>query len=195
MKSSALVAVLAFSLASLSQALRADDVIDSVDEAMQAYKAGDYATAAASLDVAAQLIRQKRAETFTALLPAAPSGWTAEDSTSSAAGAAMLGGAVSAERQYNRGDSSVTVKLLTDSPMLAGVMMFMNNPVLMSSESGKLERIKGQKALFKHQDDSGEINIVVGGAMLVTIEGHGVTAAELKSFAEAIDFAKLAAAL
>lgn len=179
-----------------SASLRADDVTDSIDEAVKAYKDGDYATAAGSLDAAAQMIRQKRAESFSALLPAAPSGWTAEDATSGAAGAAMFGGGISAERRYTKGDASVTIKLLTDSPMMSAVMMMVNNPaILASSGNGKLERIKGQKALVKHDGDSGEINIVVGGTMLVTLDGDGVTPAEMKSLAESIDYAKLAAAL
>jgi hypothetical protein len=195
-KTTILIFLGAMSLGLGSIPLRADDVTDSVDEALKAYKDGDYATAAASLDAAAQMIRQKRAESFSALLPAAPSGWTAEDATSAAAGAAMLGGGVSAERRYTKGDSSVTIKILTDSPMMSAVMMMLNNPaILASSGSGKLERIKGQKALVKQDGDDGEINIVVGGTMLVTIDGDSVTAAEMKVFAESIDYAKLAAAL
>lgn len=195
-KTTILIFLGAMSLGLGSVPLRADDVTDSVDEALKAYKDGDYATAAASLDAAAQMIRQKRAEAFTKFLPAAPSGWTAEDATSSAAGAAMFGGAVTAERQYSKGDASVTIKFLTDSPMMSAVMMMMNNPMLLnSSENGKMERIKSQKALVKQNGDDGEINIVVGGTMLVTITGNGVTGAEMKSFAEGIDYAKLAAAL
>lgn len=195
-KKTILVFLGAAALALGSAPLRADDVTDSVNEALQAYNDGDYATAAASLDAAAQMIRQKRAETFTKFLPQAPAGWTAEDATSGAAGAAMFGGAVTAERRYTKGDADVTVKLLTDSPMMSAVMMMMNNPMLLNSaENGKMERIKGQKALVKHNGDDGEINIVVGGSMLVTIDGNGVTAAEMKAFAEGIDYAKLAAAL
>jgi len=183
-------------LAAGSPVLRADDVTDTVDEALKAYKDGDYSTAAASLDAAAQLIRQKRAESFTQYLPAAPSGWTAEDATTSAAGASMLGGMITAERNYTKGDASVTVKLLTDSPMMSAMMMMMNNPMLLNTaENGKMERIKSQKALVKQNGTDGEINIVVAGSMLVTITGNGVTAAEMKAFAEAIDYAKLAAAL
>jgi hypothetical protein len=185
---------LLFSTASL----RADDVTDSIDEAVKAYKDGDYAMAASSLDGAAQLIRQKRAESFTKHFPAAPSGWTAEDATSEAVGAAMFGGGITAERRYAKGESEVTMKLVTDSPMMSAMMMMMNNPMMLGSgDSGKLERIKGQKALVKYDggDKSGEINIAVAGTLLITITGNNVTAAELKSFAEAIDYSKLAAAL
>ncbi len=176
-------------------ALRADDVTDSVDEALKAYKANDYATAAQSLDAAAQLVRQKRGELFKALLPAAPSGWTAEEASSQSAGAAMFGGGVTAERHYTKGDSSITVKLITDSPVMQGVMMMMGNPLFANSDGGKLERIKGQKAIFKNKDGNGSVNVVVNGTLLVQIEGSQVTDKDLHAFAEAIDYAKIASML
>lgn len=197
-KTTILVFLGACALATAVVPLRADEVTDTIDEAVKAYKDGDYSTASASLDSAAQLIRQKRAEVFVKFLPEAPSGWTAEDAESSAMGAAMFGGGVSAERTYTKDDASVTVKLVTDSPMMAAMMMMMNNPMLMGgSDAGKQERIKGQKALVKYDasDKGGEINIPVAGTMLVTITGSDVTGAELRSFAEAIDYAKLASSL
>ncbi|MEO6002876.1 MAG: hypothetical protein ABIZ04_07355 [Opitutus sp.] len=178
-----------------SPALRADDVTDSIDEAIKAYKANDFAAAAQSLDAAAQLVRQKRGELFKALLPAAPSGWTAEDATSQSAGAAMFGGGVTAERHYTKGDSSITVKMITDSPMMQAVMMMLGNPMFANADGGKLERIKGQKAIFKNKDGSGSVNVVVGGSMLVQIEGSQATDADLHKFAESIDYAKLSGML
>jgi hypothetical protein len=175
----------------LSNALRADDVTDSIDEAIKAYKANDFAAAAQSLDAAAQLVRQKRSDQFKAVLPDAPSGWTAEDATSESAGAAMFGGGISAERHYTKGDSSVTVKLITDSPVMQAVIMMMGNPMFANADGGKLERIKGQKAIFKNKDGSGSVNVVVNGSMLVQIEGTDVKDADLRAFAEAIDYAKL----
>lgn len=198
MKSSLLRPVLALCTAALicgGSALRADDVTDSVEEALKAYKANDFATAAQSLDAAAQLVRQKRGELFKALLPAAPSGWTAEEATSQSAGAAMFGGGVTAERHYTKGDSSITVKLITDSPIMQGVMMMMGNPMFANSDGGKLERIKGQKAIFKNKDGSGSVNIVVNGTLLVQIEGSQVKDADLRAFAEAIDYGKIAGML
>lgn len=170
---------------------RADDVTDSIDEAIKAYKAKDYAAAAQSLDAAAQLVRQKRGELFKALLPDAPSGWKAEDATTQAAGAAMFGGGVTAERRYTKGDSSVTVKIITDSPLMQGVMMMMGNPMFANADGGKLERIKGQKAIFKNKDGSGSVNVVVNGTLLVQIESSQTSDADLRAFANAVDYAKM----
>lgn len=175
--------------------VRADDVTESIDEAVKSYKANDYSAAAQSLEAAAQLVRQKRAELFKALLPAAPSGWTAEEATVQAAGAAMLGGGVSAERRYTKGDSSVTIKLITDSPIMQGVMMMMGNPMFANADGGKLERIKGQKAIFKNKDGNGSVSVVVNGTLLVQIEASQAADADLRKFAESIDYSKLTSLL
>lgn len=198
MKPSLLRTVLALCAAGLvagSTSLRADDVTDSIDEAVKAYKANDFATAAQSLDAAAQLVRQKRGDQFKVLLPDAPSGWEAEEATSQSAAAAMFGGGVTAERRYTKGDSSVTVKLITDSPIMQGVLMMMGNPMFANADGGKLERIKGQKAIFKNKDGSGSVNVVVNGTLLVQIEASQVSDKDLRTFAEAIDYAKIASLL
>lgn len=176
--------------------LRADDVTDSIDEALKAYRANDYATAAQSLDAAAQLVRQKRGETFKALLPEAPEGWTAEEASSQSVGAAVFGGGVTAERHYTKGESSsISVKFITDSPMMQGVLLMMGNPMFANSDGGKLERIKGQKAIVKFKEGSGSVNVVVNGTLLVQIEGSEVTDADLRKFAESIDYSAIAAKL
>jgi hypothetical protein len=176
-------------------ALRADDVTDSIDEAVKAYKSNDFAAAAQSLDAAAQLVRQKRGELFKALLPDAPSGWTAEEASSQSAAAAVFGGGVTAERHYTKNGASMSVKFITDSPIMQGVMMMMGNPMFANADGGKLERIKSQKAIIKNKDGSGSVNVVVNGTLLVQIEGSQVTDADLRAFAEAIDYGKIAAKL
>jgi hypothetical protein len=177
--------------------LLADPVTDSIDEAKKAYEDKDYAGAVQALDTAAQLVRQQRAEGLAQFLPAAPTGWTAEDDDSTTAGNSMFGGGVGAARNYTKGDANVKVSYVTDSPMMQAVLMMFNMPGMAGSDGGKLERIKKQKAIVKYDkgNKSGSINIVVGGALLLEIEGNGVTDVELRSFAEAIDYDKLAAAL
>lgn len=192
---SSIVSLCAAAFLTSAASLRADDVTDSIDEAIKAYKAKDFAAAAQSLDAAAQLVRQKRGELFKGLLPDAPSGWKAEDASSQSAGAAMFGGGVTAERRYTKGDLSMTVKIITDSPMMQAVIMMMGNPMFANADGGKLERIKGQKAILKNKDGNGSVNVVVNGTLLVQIEGSQVTDADLRAFASAVDYAKIAALL
>lgn len=178
-----------------ARAADTDPVLETVEEAMAYYADGDYAGAAGSLDYAAQLIRQKRGEGMTALLPDPLDGWAAADATSQAAGAALFGGGTSAERAYTRGDASVSIKIMTDSPMLQGVAMMLNNPMFASADGGKLERINKQKALVKYdaEDRSGSISLMVAGTVLVTLEGDDVELEDLMAYAEAVDYTAIAA--
>ena len=189
------LALVAAGALSLSLPAAADDVIDTINEALEAYKNGDYADAASSLDYASQLVKQKKGESLAALLPEPLDGWTAEEAESQAAGAAMFGGGVTASREYRKGDGQVSVQIVTDSPMLQGMMMMFSNPMFAASDGGKMERIKRQKAIVKYNSSghSGTIQIVVANRFLVTVEGSGVSRDELVAWAEAIDYKKLAA--
>jgi hypothetical protein len=177
-----------------SAAAFADDVTDYMDEALKFYKEGKFTEAVDSLNFAEQLIQQKKSAGLEAFLPEALSGWTAEAPTSSAAGNAMMGGGISAERSYAKGDASIKVNIVADSPLLQGVMMMMSNPMFATSDGGKVERIGGQKAVVKYvaADKNGDVKIVVANRFLVTVEGSEVTEADLKEYAKAIDYTKLA---
>ena len=172
----------------------ADDVTDYINEALEYYKDGEYSEAVSSLNFAEQLIQQKKSSGLEAFLPEPLSGWNAEAVTSQAAGSAMLGGGISAERQYSKGDSSIRIQILADSPMLQGVMMMLSNPMFAASDGGKMERIGKQKAIVKYDAASqeGEIQIVVANRFMVTVEGDGISDKELKDYAKAIDFNKMA---
>src|SRR5215467_5010328 len=85
-------------LVAVSPAL-ADDVTDALDAARKAYQAGDFAGAKQSADLASQLIGQKNAEGFGALLPAALSGWTAGKVETTSLGNVAFG-VTSASRTY-----------------------------------------------------------------------------------------------
>lgn len=172
----------------------ADDVTDYINEALQFYKEGQYSEAVSSLNFAEQLIQQKKSTGLEAFLPEPLKGWEAEAATSQAASSAMLGGGISAERQYNKGGSSIHIQIMADSPMLQGVMMMMSNPMFAASDGGKMERIDKQKAIVKYDPNNkeGEIQIVVANRFMVTIEGDGVSETELKDYAKAIDYDKMA---
>ena len=60
-------------------AVFADEITDSIEEAMEYYNESNYVEAANSLDYASQLIRQKRSGKLEALLPEPLAGWSAED--------------------------------------------------------------------------------------------------------------------
>lgn len=187
----ALVAV-TFAAASL----KADEITDLLKKAGSDYESGNYSEAITSLDYAGQLIRQKKGEVMLKLLPDAQKGWTAEEPSSESTSGTMFGGMVAVQRRYKKDDSSITIKITSDSPMLAGMLGMFSNPMLVTGSGGKLETIKGQKAVVKYDanNKSGDINLVVGGKILVTIEGSDVPRDALTAYAGSIDYAKLASA-
>ncbi len=174
---------------------RADDVEDSVKEGLEYYKDGDYSSAAGSLEYAAQLIRQKKGGQLEVFLPKPLPGWTAENASSQAMGAAMFGGGVTAERKFKKDNSRITVQIVTDSPMMQGMMMLFTNPAFAAADGGKLEKIKGQKAIVKYTPTTkkGDIKIMVVNRFLVSIEGNDISKEDLKNYAKAIDYKKLSA--
>ena len=140
---------------------------------------------------------QKKGDQILNYFPDPLPGWSAENATSEAMNAAMMGGGINAERRYTKEQSSgsVTIKFIADSPMLQGMMMMFSNPMFATSDGGKIEKINGEKAIVKYDADnqSGDINIAVANRMLVTIEGSEVSREDLKNYAAAVDYKKLAA--
>jgi len=193
-KTAIILAVLSVVFFTFSTASFADDVTDYINEALQYYKDGAYSDAVDSLNFAEQMIQQKKSAGLEAFLPAPLKGWKAEAATSQAASSAMLGGGITAERSYNKGNSSIDIEIMADSPMLQGVMMMMSNPMFATSNGGKLERIGKQKAIVKYDPNTkaGDIQIVVANRFMVSIDGQGISKKELKDYAKAIDYKKMA---
>ena len=158
-----IVLLLSFALAPMPRA-EEDPVMKTISEAVEQYKNGQYATAITSLDYAGQMIRQKKGEVLGRLLPEPLDGWSAEQVDAKAMGAAMFGGATTAERRYIKDNSSITVKYSTDSPMMQSMLMMFSNPIFASSV-GKIELINGQKAIVDFKETSGNINIVIGNSL------------------------------
>ncbi len=167
-------------------ALAADDILDAIEQARKAYQAGDMAGAKQSLDLASQLIGQKNAESFAALLPAPLPGWTAETAETASAGVAMFG-ATSASRRYTGPDGhDVQVRITGDSPLVIQFARLLIDPAI-AGAMGKLISIGDQRAI---QTNEGSINMVVANKFLVTVDGSASVASKL-AYAQAVDIAKL----
>jgi len=173
--------------------LNADDVIDSINEGLGYYKSGDYSNAVESLSYANQLIKQIKGGQLENCFPEPLSGWKANAATSTAAGEAMFGGGVTAERSYNREDANVQIQFITDSPLMQTVMMMFSNPMFATSDGGKMEKISGQKAIVKYDESSksGEVQIAFNNKYLITVNGNNVERDILVKYTAAIDFNKM----
>ncbi len=177
----------------ISATAYADDIKDSINEALEYYSNGELTDAIESLEYASQLIKQHKAKEMEAFLPAPLPGWTAQK-TQSKAGGGMFGPGVSAESRYIKAKASVTVQIFSDSPLMQGAMMMISNPMYATADGGKLEKIGRQKAIVKYDPGSkrGDIKMVVANRFFIQIEGRDMSEDDLKGYAKGIDFKKLA---
>jgi hypothetical protein len=178
-------AMMAALLIGMSGAARADDILDAMGVAQKAYQAGDLANAKQSLDVASQLIAQKNAEGFAALLPEPLHGWKSERQKTTAS-AAVFGGSVASRRYSNAKDEEIEVQITGDSAMVVQYATFLNNPQF-AGAMGKLVRVGSQRAI---QTPDGDIQMVIANKFLVTVQGSGSSADKI-GYAQAVDIIKL----
>ena len=167
-----------------------DTVLSTIKEATRQYQAGDYSGSASNLDYASQLIRQKKSEKMKELLPEPLSGWEGKEASAQALGAAVLGGGVTVSRDYPRGASTISVEIVSDSPVLQSVLMMLNNPVFAGAGGGRLETVKGNRSVLKFDSGkkSGELYIVVASRFVVTVKGRQVAREDLLAYGEAMDY-------
>jgi hypothetical protein len=164
----------------------ADDVTDQINEAVTAYGRKDLPTAIAGLEAALSLMRQMRADAYGALLPDAPSGWTADKAETVAVGAAMMVGGTGATRKYHKGNDTVTVSILADSPLMQAMSALASAG--MAGLGGMQTRIvNGRRTIY--MKDEGSFTSIVADRIIVRVEGRGQTEDVLKQFLTAVDFA------
>jgi len=169
----------------------ADDVTDTIEDALAAYKEGDMAGAKEDLSYALELLKQQKGDTLKSYLPEPIEGWSAESVKAETAGAAMLGGGTTVSRVYKKGDARVEINIITDSPLMQSLGGMFANPMFASG--GKLKRIKREKAMIEYNPDrhSGKVTLMVANRFLVTVEGRNVSEDELISYTRQIDFKAL----
>jgi hypothetical protein len=180
------ICVLFLALAVAGAMARADDVTDQINEALSAYGRKDMPTAIAGLEAALDLLRQRRADAYGALLPATPAGWTADDVETVSIGVAVVGGGTGATRKYHKGDDTVTVSILADSPLLQA-MSALASSGLAAMGGMRTQVINGRRTMY--MKDDGAYMTIVGDRVLVRVEGKGLPEDTLKQFLTAIDFA------
>ncbi|RKK05138.1 hypothetical protein EBE87_17895 [Pseudoroseomonas wenyumeiae] len=175
---------------------RADEISEGLDRARQLYGQGDVSGALTETNFALNALHQKRNALYAALFPAAPAGWTLEDSSDDGAGSAlaaqMLGGGVLVERTYTRSDdSSIKATVLVDSPMIQALASMVNNPAMLG-KGAKRVRIGGDNAVLQRDEESAELTLARGN-VAIKLEGSGIKDPEvLTQLMTRFDLAKLA---
>ena len=164
----------------------ADDITDAIEQARKAYQGGDLAGAKQNLDLASQLIGQKNAEGFAALLPAPLSGWKAEDAQTTAIGANMFGASTATRSYQNAKGDNVDVTITGDNAMIMQYATLLSNPAI-AGAMGKIIRVSNMRAI---QTREGDVHTVVANKFLVTVTGSADAAAKM-SYAQAVNYDKL----
>jgi NAD-dependent DNA ligase len=164
----------------------ADDVLEALDQARKAYQAGNMAEAKQSADLASQLIGQKNAESFTALLPNALPGWTEEKTDTAAVGVPMFGATMATRRYTNAKGDDIEVQITGDSAVIAPIAAMVANSQF-AGVMGKITRIGNQRAIV---NKDGDVYMVIANKFLVVVQGSGAASDKL-AYAQAIDVGKL----
>lgn len=165
---------------------RADDVEDSIEAALEAYRAGDVKTAKEELDFAGQLLAQMKAEGLRGFLPAPLEGWEREDSRDDAQAMAAFGGGQMAGAVYTRGEEELEIELMADNQMVNAMAGMFSNAAMMGA-MGKVQRIKGEKAVITAE---GDLQALIDNRIMVQIGGSADEETK-KAYFEAIDIEAL----
>ncbi|MEO0823115.1 MAG: hypothetical protein AAF074_22165 [Pseudomonadota bacterium] len=181
-------ALLAASLLAFASPVVADEIEDTLEAALEAYRAGDIALAKEEIDFAAQLIAQQKADGLAAFLPKPLPGWTMEEGDTNAQTAAMFGGGLTASADYSNGSETVSITMMAENQMVATMGAMFANPAMMGA-MGRVKRIGRQRVVLT---DQGELNAFVDNRVLIQMSGSA-PAETLEAFFEAIDIDALKA--
>jgi hypothetical protein len=190
--------VVLLAVALLAGTAAADDVTDAVEAASAAYGSGDLKETSTRLQTALVAVNQLLIEQLVSALPAPPSGWTAEEPEgidASAIGAGFFATLV-VERVYTTPDGSrIDMTVAANSPMLAGLRMFVSNPAMasMAGQSGvTTATVCGYDAIKQYGDGTFETNVLAGNATLISFRGRQASdEAHIDTLAGATDCATI----
>ena len=171
----------------LAAPVRADEVSDALQAAVDAYAAGDIAGTSAAMTMAGQAISTRQSALLAALLPAAPEGWTMTMTEDFAEGFGMMGGGAGAEARYENADQSVSfaVSFIADNPMVVS-MGAMLGSVEMMAMMGKVVKV-GDQALLENE---GNYSALAGNRVMFTATGAATDV--MLPIVQTVDFARLA---
>lgn len=182
----ALAAALLLLICVAVPATAADEVLDAIDQARKAYQSGNLGEAKQSLDLASQLIGQKNAEGFAALLPAPLAGWKADKAETAALGSTAFGASMATRRYSNAKGDDIEVQITGDSAVIAPMAAFLANPQF-AGAMGKIARVGNQRAIV---NNDGDVHMVIANKFLVVVQGSGPADAKM-AYAQAVNVEKL----
>ena len=100
--------------------------------------------------------------------------------------------AASAERRYSKESASVSIAIVSDSPMLQATMMLFTNPMFATADGGKLEPSMVRRPLSSTvRKTKAAIQVVVNNRFLVTVNGSEVAKEDMTAYLAGVDVNKL----
>ncbi|MGI3186489.1 hypothetical protein [Nioella aestuarii] len=142
-----------------------DEIMATLQSAMDAYGAGDIQYALDELAYAQQLLNGLVAEGLQGFLPAALDGWTMTIDPDAAQGMGFIGGGTIARGEYCGASGCFTITLMADNPMVTSMGAMLGNAQMMAA-MGPIVRINRQS--FLNQD--GDLSALIGNRILVQAE-------------------------
>lgn len=183
--------LIAFAVAALCLAspAHADKIKNEIQALSKAYDAGDITNAVESVRLLESWLMKMQAEGLGAVfLPL--SGYEMEVGQAQALGQAMMGGGISASCEWTKGDETIEVQILGNSPLFGMVSGMISNTMMATASGADIERVAGHKIAVKNDGRRMEGMIPADGNTLVTI--HAATKEQVMMAAEsAIDWDKL----
>lgn len=161
----------------------ADEITDTIQSALDAYKDGDTSYALEELNFAIQQLNALKKDSLVGFLPEPLDGWTREVDDQMAAGMMAFGGGVGASADYVSDSGNFTITYMADNPMVASMAGMLANPAL---TGGKMVRVGRQK--FVSQD--GQMMALIGNRVLVQVDGDDADA--ITAHLETVDFKAMA---
>lgn len=171
--------------AALLSPLIADEILDEIDAAREAYEAAEYSTAVGALEQATALMNEKKSTAISKALPDTIGDWKAGELTSEGSGVTMFGGGNMVSRKYTKGDTVVNIQLMADSPMISQVMGMMNSPAMANAMGMKSKRIGSEKGLYDPKANS--LSMIIQNRFLIQIEKSKATEEEVLELANGIE--------
>ncbi len=167
----------------LPSAAFADEVEDSINEALKLYKEGKYTEASISLQLAVNAINEKKGGAISSALPDKIGDWKGGEVNQSNA-LAVIGGGATIERKYSKAGRDATITIIADSPMISQVVGLMANPAIAGLAGLKMKKAGDNTVTI--QKDAGMGQIVVDNRFLIQIQGDALKEEELLELAGGI---------
>lgn len=174
----------------------ADEITDQVQRGVKLYEDGKITEAIGEIEFALAQMRSQKGDALTKVFPEAPEGWKAKEPEVQSAGASLLGGGITATRDYVQKDGRgrMSIQIFTDSPLIQTMAMMINNPMMTGGKNSKPVRINGQKGVLQTKGkDRAELQLLVDGNILLKVDARKVeNAAQMaQDMAKSVDLKKL----